>query len=190
MVPATATLYLLWRLLTALEHVGQDLLAPLNAGQLPGLSLVILLLLMLAAGAVTTHYFGQRLVAWGEAAVERIPLVRSIYLTLKGMTDLFNFRSRFGQSAVVMFPFPREGTWALGLVMGMAPPAILRATGADLLMIFVPTAIHPFTGYLAFMPAQVVTRLSLPVEEAMKMQFSAGLYQPRRNWLETSAPLE
>lgn len=67
--------------------------------------------------------------------------------------------------------------------MGLAPQAITQATGVNLLMVFVPTAIHPFTGYLAFMPAQAVTRLALPIEEVMKMQFSAGFYQPSRTWL-------
>ncbi len=183
LIPVTVTFYLLWQLFTALESVGHDLVAPLGIRQIPGLSLLILLLIILAAGAFVTHYLGRQLVAWAESTMERIPLVRSIYLTLKGMTDLFNFRSRFGHSAVVMFPFPRDGTWALGLVMGLAPQAITQATGANLLMVFVPTAIHPFTGYLAFMPAQAVTRLALPIEEVMKMQFSAGFYQPSRTWL-------
>lgn len=183
LIPVTVTFYLLWQLFTALESVGHDLVAPLGIGQIPGLSLLILLLIILAAGAFVTHYLGRQLVAWAESTMERIPLVRSIYLTLKGMTDLFNFRSRFGHSAVVMFPFPRDGTWALGLVMGLAPQAITQATGINLLMVFVPTAIHPFTGYLAFMPAPAVTRLALPIEEVMKMQFSAGFYQPSRTWL-------
>src|SRR5574339_412824 len=48
-------------------------------------------------------------------------LVRSIYLTIKGMTDLFQFRARFGRATVIAFPFPRDGLWALGFVMGHAP---------------------------------------------------------------------
>lgn len=186
LVPATATIYLLWRLFTALDTVGGELLRPLGLGRIPGVSLALLFLLILLAGMITTHYFGMRIMAWTEATVDRIPLVRSIYLTLKGMTDLFNFRSRFGQSTVVVFPFPRDGTWALGLVMGIAPLAIARAAGHDLLMVFVPTAIHPFTGYLAFIPTHALTRLNLPVEEAMKIEFSAGLYRPPTQWLELS----
>ncbi len=50
-------------------------------------------------------------------------------------------------------------------------------------MVFVPTAIHPFTGYLAFVPEESVNRIQLPPEEAMKMEFSAGLYRPRPGWL-------
>jgi uncharacterized membrane protein len=50
-------------------------------------------------------------------------------------------------------------------------------------MIFVPTAIHPFTGYLAFVPQQHVRPLNLLPEDAMKMEFSAGFYKPAEGWL-------
>jgi uncharacterized membrane protein len=52
-----------------------------------------------------------------------------------------------------------------------------------LLMVFVPTAIHPFTGFLAFVPQPQVRPLNLLPEDAMKMEFSAGFYKPSRGWL-------
>ncbi|GKS56688.1 hypothetical protein YTPLAS18_02150 [Nitrospira sp.] len=187
LLPATVTIYILWRLFTALEEVGRDVFGPFSREGYPGVSLLMLLLVILVTGMAASHFLGHRLVAWAESWVQGIPLVRSIYLTIKGMTDLFNFRSRFGQSTVVTFPFPRDGTWALGLVMGPAPPAVQHATGSQLQMLFVPTAIHPFTGYLAFVPTTAITPLALPVEEAMKIEFSAGLYRPHDPWLVSSA---
>jgi uncharacterized membrane protein len=50
-------------------------------------------------------------------------------------------------------------------------------------MVFVPTAIHPFTGFLAFIPEHVLKPINLPAEDAMKMEFSAGFYKPRAGWL-------
>ncbi|MFO0774978.1 MAG: DUF502 domain-containing protein [Nitrospiraceae bacterium] len=186
LIPATVTLYLLWQLFLTLEGLGQDLLLPLGILPRPGLSLIAMLILILLTGAVTTHYVGRRFVTWADRTMERTPIVRSIYLTLKGMTDLLNYRERFGKTGVVMFPFPREGTWALGLVMGSSPPVIVQATNGARLMVFVPTAIHPFTGYLAFLPTEVATRLDLSLEDVMKMQFSAGLYRPSRTWIGTT----
>jgi uncharacterized membrane protein len=126
---------------------------------------------------------GSRIIAGIERWITHIPLVRSIYLTIKGMTDLFQFRSRFGRSTVIAFPFPRDGVWALGFVMGLAPRPVQIDPAATLLMIFVPTAIHPFTGYLAFVPQQHVRPLNLLPEDAMKMEFSAGFYKPAEGWL-------
>jgi uncharacterized membrane protein len=182
-VPAWATLLILSTLFTTLDRlVGRYLVYPI-----PGLGLVFLVLLLILVGMIGDQMIGRGFFERLERRIEQIPLVQSIYLTLKGMTDLVNFRSRFGQSKVVAFPFPRDGCWALGFVMGMAPPVLQVDSSHTLMMVFVPTAIHPFTGYLAFIPEAALKPLNLPVEEAMKMEFSAGFYRPRTGWLTTDS---
>lgn len=181
LVPGWATILILLTLFRTLDNlVGGHIPIPL-----PGLGLLLLLTLVLAVGILVSHVLGERVLARLEERLERIPLVQSIYLTLKGMTDLFNFRSRFGRSTVVAFPFPRNGLWALGFVMGVAPSALQVDPLRQLLMVFVPTAIHPFTGYLAFVPRDQVHSLNLLPEDAMKLQFSAGLYKPPSGWLQS-----
>ena len=180
LVPAWGTYLILETLFTTLDSLIGDLFGAPTA---PGLGLVTLILIILLAGILAPHFLGQRIVRWADAWLERIPVVRSVYLTIKGMTDIFKFRERFGHSAVVAFPFPRQGLWALGFIMGPTPLAIQAADARPLTMVFVPTAIHPFTGYLAFVPREETVALSLPAEEALKLEFSAGLYRPRRGWL-------
>lgn len=179
LVPAWATFLILSTLFKTLDNlVGRHIPDPI-----PGLGLLLLILLLIAVGIVVNHVIGQHLLTRLEQRVEQIPLVQSIYLTLKGMTDVLNFRSRFGRSTVVAFPFPRDGFWALGFVMGAAPTAIQVEPSANLFMVFVPTAIHPFTGFLAFVPEHQLRPINLPPEDAMKMEFSAGLYKPGAGWL-------
>jgi uncharacterized membrane protein len=182
LVPAWATFLILSTLFTTLDGVvGRYMSDPI-----PGLGLLLLIILLVVAGLIGDHVIGQGLLARLERRIEQVPLVQSIYLTLKGMTDVLNFRSRFGRSKVVAFPFPRDGCWALGFVMGMAPPSVQVEPSRTLFMVFVPTAIHPFTGFLAFMPEQALRPINLPVEEAMKMEFSAGFYKPQNGWLDAS----
>ena len=183
LVPAWATFLILSALLSTVNHLISDLLSHVGFAAHPLLGLILFILLVIAAGAIATHVLGKQLIASTERWINQIPLVRSVYLTLKGMTDLFQFRSRFGHSTVVAFPFPRDGLWALGFVMGTAPPAVQVEPSTNLLMIFVPTAIHPFTGYLAFVPEQQLRPLNLLPEDAMKMEFSAGFYKPADGWL-------
>ena len=179
LVPAWATFLILSTLFTTLDNlVGRYMSNPI-----PGSGFLLLVLLVILAGMIADHAIGEGLMRRLEARLEQIPLVQSIYLTLKGMTDILNFRSRFGTSKVVAFPFPRQGCWALGFVMGPAPRAIQVEPTSTLFMVFVPTAIHPFTGFLAFIPEQALQPLSLPPEEAMKMEFSAGFYKPRAGWI-------
>jgi uncharacterized membrane protein len=183
LIPTWATFLILAAMFHTLDNLLLDFVGHSAEPYVPGLGLALLILLVLAVGAFATHVLGQRLFRWTEAWLERIPLIRSVYLTLKSMTDLLNYRSRFGDSTVVAFPFPREGLWALGFVMGQAPAALQLATASDLTMIFVPTAIHPFTGYLAFVPKEQLRPVNLLPEDALKLEFSAGLYRPSKRWL-------
>ena len=183
-VPAWTTYLILSALFLTLNELVTNLMGGRLPYDVPGLGLLLLMGLVVIVGGLTTHVVGQRLVTYLEEKLDQIPLVRSIYLTMKGMTDILNFRSRFGQSTVIAFPFPRDGLWALGFVMGHAPQVLQVSPIDRLLMVFVPTAIHPFTGYLAFVPEKQVHPLNLPAEDAMKIEFSAGLFKPASGWLQ------
>lgn len=185
LVPAWVTFLILSTLFSTLDGlVGRYMLDPT-----PGLGLLLLVTLLILVGLIADHVIGQNLFERIERRIDQIPLVQSIYLTLKGMTDILNFRSRFGRSKVVAFPFPRDGCWALGFIMGAAPPSVQVEPSHTLFMVFIPTAIHPFTGFLAFIPEHALRPINLPVEEAMKMEFSAGFYKPPHGWLGTSPSL-
>jgi uncharacterized membrane protein len=183
LVPTWATFLILSALLSAVDRTIAEFLGQVGVIATPVIGLLLCVLLILTAGALATHVLGSQIIASTERWIGQIPLVRSIYLTIKGMTDLFQFRSRFGRSTVIAFPFPRDGVWALGFVMGIAPRAVQVEPSVTLLMVFVPTAIHPFTGYLAFVPQPKIRPLNLLPEDAMKMEFSAGFYKPADGWL-------
>lgn len=183
LVPAWGTFLILQTLFRTLDGLLGDLLGAPAESTIPGLGLATLLLIILLTGVLAPLLLLQRILRRADEGLQHIPLVGSIYLTLKGMTDLFKFRERFGHSAVVAFPFPRQGLWALGFVMGPIPVAVQAVIARPLAMVFVPTAIHPFTGYLAFVPQDAIVPINLPAEEALKLEFSAGLYRPRPGWL-------
>jgi len=182
LVPAWITFLILSALIATVNRLIRELMQNLGFSETPLMGLILFCLLVLLTGALATRMLGRQLLTKGERWIESLPIVRSIYLTLKGMTDLFQFRSRFGRSTVVAFPFPRDGLWALGFVMGVAPAAVQVDPSVTLTMVFVPTAIHPFTGYLAFIPEYKLRHLNLLPEEAMKMEFSAGFYKPAAGW--------
>jgi len=187
LVPVWGTVLILGTLFSALDRLLGRVIGDVAAIEIPGVGFASLLMLIVLAGMLATHLrLGQRLLQAAEEWLERVPLVRSVYLTIKSMTDLFQFRSRFNRSTVVVFPFPRDGLWALGFVMGQAPRPIQVLPSSTLMMVFVPTAIHPFTGYLAFIPERSIVPINLPPEEAMKVEFSAGLYRPAPGWLSKS----
>ena len=94
------------------------------------------------------------------------------------VTDIFAFLDRQRENRVVLLPFPRIGLYAIGLMNGDAPEMLQRSPVGRLRLVFIPTAPHPFTGYLALILEQELTPLSMGFHDAMKMQFSCGLYLP------------
>ena len=189
-VPAWGTFLILYTLFDTLDHMTVDVFQTMFNVKVPGSGIASFCLLVFLVGMGMTHLIGHQIHRIVDESFGKIPLVRSIYNTLKGMSDLFNFRERFDHSKVVAFPFPRDGLWALGFVMGSPPSWLQVSPGDHLVMVFVPTAIHPFTGYLAFVPTQNLRPLNLRPEEAMKLEFSAGLYRPKRGWLNPVFPAQ
>ena len=178
-VPLWGTFLILKTLFTALDGALGDLLRPGGGSSIPGLGALALLLVILMTGALASNLLGARLWKMSERALLRIPLVRSIYTTFKSATDIFAFMDRQRENRIVLLPFPRQGLYAIGLLMGEAPDSLQLAPQGRLSLIFVPTAPHPFTGYLALVLTHELIPLSMGFHDAMKMEFSAGLYIPQ-----------
>jgi len=177
--PVWGTFLILATLFTTLDGALGDLLGPGVSSPIPGRGVLALFLVVLATGALASNLLGARLWKSSEAALLCIPLVRSIYTTFKSVTDIFSFMDRRRENRIVLLPFPRHGLYAIGLLMGDAPDSLQLAPEGRLSLIFVPTAPHPFTGYLAFVLTHELIPLRMGFHEAMKMEFSAGLYIPQ-----------
>lgn len=177
-VPIWGTVLILTTLFRTLDRALADLLGPAVSSSIPGLGLLTLVLVIFLAGILASNFLGVRLLKAGEAALLRVPGVRAIYATFKSLTDIFSFLDRGRDNRVVLIPFPREGLYAIGLLIGDAPEDLQRSAHGRLRLIFVPTAPHPFTGYLALVLQHEVIALSMGFDDAMKMEFSCGLYLP------------
>jgi len=177
-VPLWGTFLILKALFTAVDGALVAALGPAASSSIPGLGALALILLLFATGVVASNLLGGRLVTATEAALLRIPLVRSIYTTFKSITDIFAFMDRQRENRIVLLPFPRHGLHAIGLLMGEAPEELQCSPSGRLSLVFVPTAPHPFTGYLALVLNQELIPISMGFHDAMKMEFSCGFFIP------------
>ncbi len=177
-VPIWGTLLVLTTLFKTLDNAIASLLGPAVSSSIPGLGVVMLILIVLVAGILASNFLGGRVLKAGETALLRVPGVRAIYSTFKSLTDIFSFLDQRRENRVVLIPFPRDGLYAIGLLIGEAPEELQRSPIGRLRIIFVPTAPHPFTGYLALVVHKDVIPLSMRFHDAIKMEFSCGLYLP------------
>ncbi|MFC1521445.1 DUF502 domain-containing protein [Elusimicrobiota bacterium] len=140
-------------------------------------SLLVTVFLVCLVGFIVSRIFGRAFTIRIDSLFARIPLVSSIYDAVKKLTALFISEDSFGKNfkRVVLLEFPRDGIYSFGFVTSENFTSGNDATGKKLLVIFVPTTPNPTNGYLTFVPEDKVISINLPLEEAVRIIFSAGL---------------
>lgn len=145
---------------------------------LPGLGVLISLLLLLVTGIVATNLFGQRLMRWSEAILDKIPLVRTIYNATKQVIQAIFATNSQAFRKVLLIEYPRKGLWSIAFQTGVAHPEITDHTGMEMVSVFIPTTPNPTSGFLMMMPKSEVIELSMTIEAALKFIISLGVMQP------------
>lgn len=155
--------------------------------QIPGFGILLSLLLVLGTGALVANFLGRRLVELSEAALERIPLIRSVYSGVKRLTHAVMADDSQTFRRVVMVEYPRKGVWSLGFQTADAPPLVTREIG-EMMTIYLPTTPNPTSGFILFVAREDVRILDMPVEDALQMIMTLGVVSPRSATLEAEAP--
>ncbi|GAB4137697.1 MAG: DUF502 domain-containing protein [Sphingomonadales bacterium] len=144
----------------------------------PGLGLVIMVVALILLGMVTANFFGRHLLLLGERILARVPIVRSIYGTLKQIFETVISQSSMSFRDVVLIEYPRRGLWAIAFVTATTKGEIRRRLDDDLVNVFLPTTPNPTSGFLLFVPRRDLIFLDMPVEDGIKYVISAGLVTP------------
>lgn len=146
--------------------------------EFPGLGLIILIIVMTTVGALTTMLLGRTLVSMGERLLSRMPVIRSIYSATKQIIETVLASQSDAFRQVVLFEYPRRGSWALGFVTGATRGEVQNVTSDDVVNVFLPTTPNPTSGYLLFLPRRELIALDMSVEDGIKMIISGGIVTP------------
>jgi len=145
---------------------------------IPGLGVLLTLAIVLVTGMVAANLFGRELVKLWERLVLKIPLVRSVYSSVKQLLETMFADSGNSFRKVVLVEFPRPGVWALGFLTGTDQGEAQRATGHDVVNVYVPTTPNPTGGYFIMLPKDDVKELNMSVDDGLKMLLSMGAVVP------------
>jgi uncharacterized membrane protein len=198
-LPLAVTLWILDIILTTLDRTLLLLPEPwrpdaLLGFHLPGFGLVLSVVIVLGTGVLAANIIGERLVRWWEGLLSRIPIVRSIYSSVKQVSDTMLSPKGNAFRKAVLVEFPQRGHWSIGLVVGEPGDVIEHALGEPVMTVFVPTAPNPTSGYTIIVPPREVKELDITVDDALKFVISLGVVAPtghrisRPSALTTSAP--
>jgi len=150
-------------------------------------SVVAFLLSVLLVGFVgrlTRNYIGRKAIGFMEMILLRIPLVRSIYGTVKQVNDAFSAHKESSFQQVVLVEFPKAGMRSVGFLTSEANPVLARVQGEKIVSVFVPTTPNPTTGFLILVPENQLTRLDMSVADGIKFIISLGSAQAAGPMLE------
>lgn len=170
--PVAVTLYLIYWIFNAADGTLRRALG----FEIPGLGLVVTLLIIVLVGVFSVHLFGRVAFQAIETALNRLPVVKSIFPAVKQLTQ-FLFKEEGEPSAfrrVVLVQYPRPGAYSIAFVTNeFQTHAPGRAM--TLLTLLIPNPPSPFTGPIIFVPKEEVIPLDLPIEEAVKLVVSGGV---------------
>jgi uncharacterized membrane protein len=182
--PIGITVFLVWQFITFLDDQVEKLLpAQYNPEtylpfSLPGLGLLITLAFLTLVGMLTAGFAGRSLIRLGERLLSRMPVVRSVYATLKQIFETVLAESSRSFREVVLVEYPRRGLAAIAFVTGPTTGEIQDKSDDELINVFLPTTPNPTSGFLLFVPKRDLIPLEMSIEDGMKLVISGGIVGP------------
>ncbi len=145
---------------------------------IPGMGAVLTLLIIFVTGVIATNFFGKRLILVWEALLARVPVVKSIYASVKQVSDTLFSDSGNAFRQAVLVEFPTPGVWTIAFVTGKPGGDVANHLSGDYLSVYVPTTPNPTGGYFLMLPRADVVELDMSVDEALKYIISMGVVAP------------
>ncbi len=144
----------------------------------PGLGVLVLLVLLWLTGLFVANIFGQWWLAQWDRLLHKIPIVKSIYSSVKQVSDTLFSSSGNAFREAVLVQYPRAGSWTIAFVTGKPGGEVAEHLAGDYIGVYVPTTPNPTSGFFLMMPRADVRPLAMTVDEALKYVISMGVVAP------------
>jgi uncharacterized membrane protein len=160
------------------EHWRPDAWLPFHV---PGLGAILTLVIVFGTGIFARNFFGARLVQLWHDVLNRIPVVNSIYSSVKQISDTLFSSSGQAFRKALLVQWPHEGMWTIAFLTGAPSGDVAEHVPADCVSVYVPTTPNPTGGYFVIVPRKDVIELEMSVDQALKYIISMGVVPPQDN---------
>lgn len=147
--------------------------------EVPGIGALLTLIIIFTTGLVATNIFGQKIILWWELFLSRVPVVKSIYASVKQVSDTLFSDSGNAFRQAVLVQFPREGTWTIAFITGQPTGEVANHLTGEYVSVLVPTTPNPTSGYFLMVPKNEIQILDMTVDQALKYIISMGVVEPK-----------
>ena len=175
-----------WVISTLIQTMDQTLLLlpehwrpkKLLGYDLPGFGVLLTIVIIFVTGLVATNIFGQQLIEWWEKLLTRVPVVKSIYSSVKQVSDTLFSSSGNAFRKALPVQYPRQGSWTIAFLTGVPGGDVSNHLQGDYVSVYVPTTPNPTSGFFLMMPKADVIELNMSVDQALKYIISMGVVAP------------
>jgi uncharacterized membrane protein len=182
-VPLGITLWVLHLLVSAMDQT--LLLLPEEfqtehwlGMHVPGMGVVLTFVVVLGTGLIAANMLGQRLLRFWENILGRIPVFKSIYNSVKQVSDTLFSSSGHAFRKALLVQYPRDGSWTIAFLTGQPGGDVVNHLQGEYWSVYVPTTPNPTSGFFLMMPKSDVIVLDMSVDEALKYIISMGVVSP------------
>ncbi len=147
----------------------------------PGMGVVMTVAVVLATGLVVTNFLGQRMLLFWERVLNRIPVVKSIYNSVKQVSDTLFTSGGHAFRKALLVQYPRAGSWTIAFLTGEPGDDIINHLHGEYWSVYVPTTPNPTSGFFLIIPKADVIELDMSVDAALKYIISMGVVAPGSN---------
>ena len=189
-LPMGVTVWLLTWLVGAMDGIFLAVLGALDAvipgmhslaeslRNTPGLGVVLVALVIYVTGVFVTNIFGQWMLRQWTKVITRIPVVNSIYSSVKQVADTLFSGSGNAFSKALLVQYPHQGSWTIAFLTGAPGGQVARHLPEECVSVYVPTTPNPTSGFFLIMPKNSVLELDMSVDDALKYIISMGVVVP------------
>ena len=156
--------------------------------EIPGLGVIVMIVGLLLTGAFAANMFGQWWLHQGSRLLSKIPIVKSIYSSVKQVSDTLFSSSGNAFREAVLVQYPREGAWTIAFITGKPGGEAAQHLHGDYVSVYVPTTPNPTSGFFLMMPRAEAVPLEMSVDEALKYIISMGVVPPENRSADVHRP--
>ncbi|HKU45748.1 MAG TPA: DUF502 domain-containing protein [Burkholderiales bacterium] len=147
---------------------------------IPGLGAILTVLIVFLTGVFATNFFGAQLVELWHEILHRIPVVNSIYSSVKQISDTLFSSSGQAFRKALLVQWPREGMWTIAFLTGTPGGGVAEHLPPETIAVYVPTTPNPTGGYFIIVERRHVIELEMSVDQALKYIISMGVVPPQK----------
>ena len=170
MLPLVATYWVVSILFKFLGDLASPFLEQLGI-KIPGLGIILTLLVIFLIGLFVTNVLGRTILTWGEKILSRLPIINTIYGTVKQITNAFSGPNVKSFKKVILIEYPRRDLWTMCFVTNESK----NSKGTLFYHVFVPTTPNPTSGYFIIIPKKDTIESEISVEDGFKTIISGGI---------------